>query len=181
METNKTTDWREQRRLQALNLREKGWSYSRIGEALGVTKGAICQWMKRVREGGRQALLRHPPPGMVPRLTPQQKAELPALLLKGPQAYGFTGEVWTSERVAWLIEFKFGIKFHRAHVCRILKQIGWSVQKPVEKATQRDEEAIEKWRTERWPELKKKAEAEERVILWLDQRAFYLLPQVVRT
>jgi hypothetical protein len=65
------------------------------------------------------------------------------MLVAGPQTYGFEGERWTSKRVKWLIEFKFGVKLHRAHVSRLLReQLGWSVQKPVEKASLRDEEAI---------------------------------------
>lgn len=156
MQTINSTDWREQRRLQAYRLFEKGWRNCEIAEALGVSQGAVSQWQKRSQKAGQPALLHRRPPGMPARLSETQLAELPGLLLVGAESYGFTGQVWTSERVAWLIKFKFGISFHRAHVCRILKQIGWTLQKPVEKATERDEAAIEKWRTERWPRLKKK-------------------------
>lgn len=156
MTTHIKPDWREQRRLQGLALKEKGWKNARIAEALGVTQGAVSQWFSRYQKDGREALLYHPPPGAPSKLSENQLAQLPSLLLAGAERYGFTGQVWTSARVAWLIKFKFNVTFHRAHVCRILKKIGWSVQKPVEKATQRDEEAIEEWRTQRWPSLKKK-------------------------
>lgn len=156
MTTNIKPDWREQRRLQALNLKDKGWKNVRIAEALGVSEGAVSQWFKRLAEGGKAALRHHPPPGATPKLGAEQLQELPELLLAGPESYGFVGQVWTSSRVAWLIKFKFGVSLHRTSVGRILKQIGWSVQKPVERATQRDEAAIEAWRTQRWPDLKKK-------------------------
>jgi transposase len=156
MQITNSTDWREQHRLQAYRLQQKGWRNCEIAEALGVSQGAVSQWQKRSRLGGQPALLHRRPPGMPPRLSKAQLEELPSLLLAGAESYGFVGQVWTSERVAWLIKFKFGISFHRAHICRILKRIGWTVQKPVEKAAERDEAAIQKWRTERWPCLKKK-------------------------
>src|SRR5687768_1259724 len=85
---------REWRRLRAWELKQQGWSQRRIAEALGVTEGAISQWMRRAREGGGPAALHHrPPPGPVPKLTAEQRAELPRLLARGAEAYGFTGEV----------------------------------------------------------------------------------------
>lgn len=108
-------------------------------------------------EKGAEALRHTPPPGKPASLTQTQKEQLVEYLLAGAETYGFSGQLWTSKRVAWLIQFKFGVKYHRAHVSRLLREeLNWSVQKTIEKATQRDEAAIEKWRTERWPELKKK-------------------------
>jgi hypothetical protein len=45
------SDWREARRFRAWELHEKGWSQTFISEALGVTDGAVSQWLKTVREG----------------------------------------------------------------------------------------------------------------------------------
>ncbi len=62
------TDWREGRRLRAFKLKQRGWSQQRIAEALGVSKGAVSQWMKQARDGGgAQALKRQPAPGARPR------------------------------------------------------------------------------------------------------------------
>jgi len=153
----KPQDWREARRLQALELKSKGWKQNKIAEALGVSAGAVCQWFKKVREQGAEALRHTPPPGKPASLSQTQKEQLVQALMAGAESYGFQGQLWTSKRVAWLIQFKFGVKYHRAHVSRLLREeLNWSVQKPVEKASQRDEEAIQKWRDERWPELKKK-------------------------
>jgi len=154
---NKPYDWREARRLQALQLKDKGWKQNKIAEALGVSAGAVSQWFKKAGEKGAEALRHISPPGKPARLTPAQKAQLVAALLAGPETYGFEGQLWTSKRVAWLIQYLFGVKYHRAHVSRLLREeLNWSVQKPIEKAAQRDEIAIEKWRDERWPQLKKK-------------------------
>jgi transposase len=149
-------DWKEGRRLRAVELHEAGWKAIRIAEALGVTRGAVSQWLKAAREGGRQALRRHPPPGRQPQLTAKQRAQLPALLARGAEAYGFIGEVWTGARVAEVIRQEFGVRHHPAHVSRILATIRWTVQQPVRRASQRDEAAIVRWQAERWPALQAK-------------------------
>ena len=72
--SKEATDWREGRRLRAWELKQEGWSQQRIAEALGVSKGAVSQWMKQVRRGGVRALKRQPAPGAPPRLSQKQRA-----------------------------------------------------------------------------------------------------------
>jgi transposase len=152
----KKADWREERRKQAWKLKEEGWQQKDIAAALGVSEGAVSQWIKRGREGGVEALKAHPPKGVSPRLTAQQKAQIPTLLAKGAESYGFRGDVWTASRVAVVIERTFGVKYHRDHVGRLLREAGWSRQKPIERASQRNEETLKTWSQERWPQIKKK-------------------------
>ncbi|MEM7030948.1 MAG: winged helix-turn-helix domain-containing protein, partial [Chloroflexota bacterium] len=90
------------------------------------------------------------------RLSETQLKSLPDFLARGATAYGFRGEVWTRSRVGYVIKTEFGVSYSSRHVGRILKKIGWSRQKPLERASQRNEGAIENWRNETWPELKKK-------------------------
>lgn len=149
-------DWREERRKRAWKLKEQGWQQKDIAVALGVSEGAVSQWIKRGRAGGVEALKAHPPKGVRPKLTVEQKAQIPALLAKGAESYGFRGEVWTASRVAEVIERTFGVKYHRDHVSRLLREAGWSRVPPIERATQRNEEAIKQWSEQRWPALKKK-------------------------
>ncbi len=94
-------------------------------------------------------------PGATPRLSEEERASLPELLARGAPAYGFRGDVWTCERVAEVILKEFGVSYHPAHVSRLLKKSRLSLQKPERRANQRDEEAIERWKEERWPSLKK--------------------------
>ena len=150
------TDWLEGRRLRAWELLQQGWSQRRIAEVLGVTQGAISQWLKRVRQGGGvEGLYRHPNKGATPKLTVVQFAELPLLLQQGPQAFGYWEDVWTRERVAAAILDHFGVKYSLSQVGRILHKIGWTPQKPMRQAVERDEAAIEGWKKEEWPALKK--------------------------
>ncbi len=156
MLSSQATDWREGRRLRAFELKQEGWNQREIARALGVTEGAVSQWMKRARQGGVQALKCQPTPGALPRLSEEQRARVPELLERGAEAYGFRGEVWTCERVAQVIRKEFGVGYHPAHVSRLLKALRQSLQKPTRRAKQRDEEAIEYWKEQRWPSLKKR-------------------------
>ena len=150
------SDWREGRRLRGWELLQRGWKQQDVAEALGVTKGAVSQWARRAREGGKEALLHRKPPGASPRLTPEQRARLPTLLSKGAEAFGFVGDLWTQPRVTEVIQREFGVAYDPSQVGRILKACGWSRQKPVRRARQRDEAAIAQWRAECWPALEKK-------------------------
>ena len=72
--SREATDWREGRRFRAFELKQEGWSQQRIAEALGVSKGAVSQWMKRACDGGGvEALKRRPAPGARPRLSEEQR------------------------------------------------------------------------------------------------------------
>jgi transposase len=153
--SSQASDWREGRRLRAFELKKRGWKQTQIADALGVTEGAVSQWMKRAREEGVEGLRHKPPPGARPRLSEQERTELPELLAQGAEAHGFRGNVWTCERVAIVIWRHFGVGYHPAHVSRLLKKLRFSLQKPSRRANQRDEDAIERWKEERWPQLKK--------------------------
>jgi transposase len=174
-------DWREGRRLRAWELSLAGWQQVEIAEALGVTQGAVSQWMKRAREGGVEALRRHPAPGAKSKLTPEQLTELPDLLARGAEAYSFRGNVWTHPRIAAVIKQEWGVKYHPNHIPRILHKIGWSCQKPRRRATQRDEAAIARWREEDWPRIMKEAQEAGQTIVFTDEAGFRLLPALVRT
>lgn len=150
------SDWREGRRLRAWELKEEGLSQKQIAEVLGVTEGAVSQWMKRGREGGVEGLKRRIACGASPRLTDDQRSELTEVLSTyHAEDFGFTGKVWNCGRVAKLIRWQFGVSYHSAHVSRILRNLRISPQKPIRRANQRDEAAIEHWKNEQWPELKK--------------------------
>jgi transposase len=152
---NTSRHWRETRRLQAWHLKQKGWSQRQIAEALGVSEGAVSQWMTRAREGGQEALRHRAFPGAPRRLSAAQLAQLPALLQQGPEAYGFRGELWTRGRIAAVIRLTFGVSYHLTHIGRLCKALRWSLQKPARRARQRDEAAIARWRDAIWPAIKK--------------------------
>src|SRR3954462_7283129 len=98
--SKQATDWREGRRLRAWELKQQGWSQQEIADALGVSKGAVSQWMRRGREGGvEEGLRRRIAPGASPRLSQEERAKLRELVARGAPAHGFRGDVWTCGRV----------------------------------------------------------------------------------
>src|SRR4051812_11401923 len=91
---------REWRRLRAWELKQQGWKQRDIATALGVTEGAVSQWLSRARAGGVDDLHNRPRLGAVPRLTDKQRQRIPALLARGAEHYGFLGDLWTSQRAS---------------------------------------------------------------------------------
>lgn len=151
----KTKDWRTERRHRAWALHKRGWKNITIARALGVTKGAVSQWLSAAQEQGEAALAGRPRPGRPARLTSVQRQALVAYLKQGPLAHSFRGEVWTCPRVKIVIHRYFNIDYSASQVSRILKQIEWTPQKPIRRQRVRDEAAIAHWRRYKWPSLKK--------------------------
>jgi transposase len=171
----------EWRRYRALDLNRRGWLQRDIAESLDVSEAAVSQWLARVRDLGPAALRARPVPGHPTKLAPDQRRSIPEFLWHGPEAYGFRGQVWTCARVARVIEWEFGVRYHKDHVGRLLKDLRWTPQQPIRRATQRDDEAIRRWRDEVWPELRRRARSERRALIFEDESGFYLLPGVVKT
>jgi transposase len=92
--------------------------------------------------------------GPTPRLGDQQLAILEALLYQGAVAHGWPNHLWTSKRVAALIQRQFGIRYHPAHVCRLLNErLDWSSQKPQKHARECNDKEVERWIADDWPRI----------------------------
>ena len=89
------------------------------------------------------------------RLSEAKLRQLEDKLKRGAEGAGYETNLWTLDRIAELIERDFGVAYHAGHVSWLLKKLGWSCQRPVGKALERDEPAIKQWKKRRWPELKK--------------------------
>jgi transposase len=174
-------DGLEWRRFRALRLKQQGWSRHDIAEALGVSPKSVSRWFARARDGGPEGLRAHPSPGPPPKLSAAQKRLIPEFLWHGAEAYGFRGEVWTCARITQVIEEEFGVRYHKGHVGKLLQELRWTPQVPIRRALQRDEDAIRRWRAEVWPELRRRARRERRLLVFEDESGFYLLPGLVRT
>lgn len=173
--------WAEGRRLRAWELHKRGWTNSSIADALGVSEPAVSHWVKAARAHGVTALYRKRPRGKPSRLSNAQLRAIPKLLMKGPQGYGFEGDVWTCRRIATVVAQELGYRYHPDHVRKMMRALKWSLQKPVVRASARDEAAIGIWLTDTWPAIRKKAENEARTIVFIDETAFHLSPTVIRT
>jgi len=151
-----TQDWREGRRYRAWELHRQGWTQQAIAEALGISQGRVSQIVRIGQAEGFAGLRRRRASGAPPKLKQAQRERLLSLLGQGAEAYGFSGALWTSQRIAQVIASEFGINYHEHHIPKLLRTCGWSPQKPVVRASQRDEGHIQTWQEQRWPALKKK-------------------------
>ena len=130
----------------------QGWRQGQIAQALGVSQAAVSQWL--AADGGRDSAQERR--GCPAKLAGEQLRLVPDLLSHGAEVWGFRGEVWTCARVAAVIQEEFGVRYSPSQVSRLLKALEWTPQQPIERASQRDEAAVEAWRAKRWPELKKR-------------------------
>lgn len=167
--------------MRAWQLSRRGWAQGAIADALGVTRLSVWRWLRAAGRSGPDALLSRLRPGPAGKLLPGQRELIADCLWHGAEAYGFRGDVWTCGRVAKVIEEEFGVRYHKGHVARVLKEVGWTPQVPITRAIQRDEGAVARWRERDWPRLKALAAKEGRALAFVDESGFYLLPGAVKT
>jgi transposase len=146
----------ERRRMRAARLLEKGYSQSEVARIVDAHRQSVSQWAAELREKGRAGLKKAGRAGRKPRLSSQQLKKIEQGLKQGPEALGYGTSLWTSARVGHLIQQECGVEYHPGHVWRILRQLGWSCQRPTGRALERNEGKIQPWKQKRWPELKKR-------------------------
>jgi len=145
----------KRRRELAARLFEQKASQADVARRTGVSRQAASVWWRTFSSKGAQALREPGEPGRPARLTEDQRQALQAALLQGPAAHGFPTDLWTLPRIAVLIRRQTGVRYHSGHVWKILRQLGWSLQRPTTRAREQDEAAVARWRSETWPRLKK--------------------------
>jgi transposase len=143
------------RRLRAAELFVVGVHQAEVARQLEVSAQAVSVWHRRWQTGGTEALRSRGPSGPAPRLSDAQLATVEQALLAGATANGFTGELWTLDRIALVIERLTGVQHHPAWVWALLHhRLGGTVQRPLRRAAERDQAAIDRWVKERWPRIK---------------------------
>jgi len=135
---------------------QQGATITEVARRIGCSHSSVILWRDTLRRRGAEGLKAKPASGRPSKLSLRQLKKLPKLLLKGPLVWGYATDLWTTTRIAEVIQREFKVKFHRAHVGRLLFRLEWSCQKPERRALERDEPAIEEWKRKRWPAIKKK-------------------------
>lgn len=147
----------EKRRRRAIVLLQAGKAYREVARAVRASLSSVVRWHQAYRRDRRSGLRARPVPGRPPRLTKGQQERLRQLLLRGARAAGHATELWTLKRIAMLIDRQFGVDYSPVGVWKLLRHgLGWSWQKPERRALQRDDAAIERWKTQEWPHIKKR-------------------------
>ena len=147
----------EKRRTEAVRLVvEEGLSQGEAARRVKAAQQSVSGWVRRYREQGQAGLAKAGRAGRKPLLNDEQLAQLQTMLLEGPEGHGFPTLLWTCPRVARLIRDRFGVSYHEGHVWKLLRALNWSPQRPVGKARERNEQAIQTWKRKTWPAIKKK-------------------------
>jgi transposase len=126
-----------------------------ILEILGVSVSSVKRWRRAVEKGGMDALKAKPHPGRKPRLNATQKRQLLEILLAGPRKAGYHNDWWTCRRIAEVVARRFRVKYHPDYIGTLLHDLGWTCQKPEQRAREADDSAIEQWRKRDWPRIKR--------------------------
>jgi transposase len=146
----------EVRRLQAAELFAQGHTQAEVARTLGVSRQSAHVWHTAWQQDGVEALRSRGPTGPDPKLSPADLARVEQALLQGAKANGFATDLWTLERVAVVITQLTGVRYHPGHVWVILRRrLGWTLQRPERRASERDEEAIARWVQQEWPRIKR--------------------------
>lgn len=146
----------EKRRLKAVKFFKQGKSNREISRVIGVSYEAVRKWKIIWEKKGIEGLKSKGKSGPKPQLTPAKKEKVRQALLKGPQAFGYTTNIWTLKRISRVIKKVACVKFHPGYVWYILKSMGWSCQRPKVQSKYRNERIISKWKRVIWPAIKKR-------------------------
>ena len=151
-----SADLLEDRRRRALALVDSGCSLNEAARRIGCGASSVMRWLHARRRGGEEALRVRFSPGRPPKLRRKQMERLIRLLVQGAMARGYRTNLWTTARIAQLIEDEFAVRYHTNHIGRLMHRLGWSHQKPERRALERNDAAIEQWKRKKWPRIKKK-------------------------
>ena len=141
----------ERIRMQAGELFAAGRSQAEVAHQLGVSRQNVSRWHGRWRSGGSEALRSAGPTGHTPRLSDAQLEAVRQALRQGARAHGFDTDHWTLERITTVIQRLTGTRYHPGHTWKLLRRMGWRLQRPARRAIERDERAIARWVAEDWP------------------------------
>jgi len=128
----------ERRRLRAAVLLEKGIHEAEVARRVGVHRQSVNRWKQALEKLGRTGLKKAGRAGRKPLVSAAKLRTIEADLERGPQALGYETGLWTTQRVAELIEERFGVRYTAEHVGSLLRRLGWSCQRPIGQALERD-------------------------------------------
>src|SRR5262245_953399 len=170
----------ERRRVRAVELVERGEPARVVARILGVTETSISRWRRMTREG--RGLGARPITGRPPKLSDEQVGQLKLLLLQGAEHHGWLNNLWTSARVATVIEKAFGVRYNPGHVSRLLRdRLDWSSQRPQRQHPDGGDSAIAPWLKEELPRILREAAKRKACLAFVDETGFMLNPHVRRT
>src|SRR5436305_3969860 len=167
--------------MEAAALFQAGQRVFEVAAQLGIDYATAHRWKRRLERGGLDGLRSRGKPGPDKQLNPEQLAELQRLRLAGAQAAGYETGLWTLGRMRALIAERFGVRYSEVAVWKLLRELGWSPQKPERRAREANRQSIQEWKAQRWPQLVAEAEREQRVIVSVAESGLSQRPARNRT
>jgi len=172
----------ELRRMAIQRVIEDGAKPSDIAAEFGFCRNYLYPWLKKFRAGGWEELAERIAEGPAPKLTEQQRQQVKRWILgKDPRQYGFDFGLWSRRIVQSLIQQRMKVELGLTAVGRLLASLDITPQKPLRRAYERDPVAVERWRQEDYPKLKKRAKRLGATIFFLDEAGFQSDPPLGRT
>ncbi|MGH9918181.1 MAG: helix-turn-helix domain-containing protein [Nitrososphaerales archaeon] len=147
----------EERRKKAVQMVIDGALKEDVAKAVSASVTSVNNWYRAYVKGGSEldALDAGKHTGRPSRLNGPQLDRLGNMLLKGAEHYGYDVDLWTTERIAALIEEKFGVRYHPDHVRKILHGMEFTSQKAEGWAREYDEKKVRDWVRDTLPDIKK--------------------------
>jgi len=159
----------EELRFRAVRRIHAGESPEIVAKAIGIHRATIYEWLARYRAGGWDALKSRPTPGRVPKIKGKQlKWIFDTLTQNNPQQLKFEFALWTREMIQKLIKDRFGIRLGLTAIGRLLSQLGFTCQKPLYKAIQKNDSLVKEWLKKVYPKIKTRARIENADIYFGD-------------
>jgi len=150
-----SADLLEARRRRALALLDDGLSLNEVGRQIGCNPSSVMRWRDARQRGGLDGLQVRFSPGRPSKLAVAERKRLVRLLLKGSIAQGYRTNLWTTARIAEMVERQFGVRYHPDHIGRLMRSIGWTPQKQEMRSLKRDEYGIERWKQKELPRIRR--------------------------
>jgi transposase len=170
------------RLLAVRRVTEDGERPSDVMDSLGLCRTSIYPWLRRYRDKGLEALAEKVSQGPEPKLSQKQRQQVRRWILgKDPRQHGFDFGLWTRRIVQSMIGEKMGVELCLTSVGKLLASLEITPQKPLRRAYERDPLAVERWRMEEYPKLRKRAKKRGAMIFFLDEAGFQSDPPLGRT
>jgi transposase len=162
----------ELRRIAVAMVRA-GKTRIEVAETVGVNRRFVGQWVKVAAQCGEAALAggrRGRRPGEQKALSAAQEEGLRYLIARGcPDRYGLSFALWTRQAVRALIARESGVWLSLSVVGRYLRSWGFTAQRPMRRATERQDEAVRAWLENTYPAIAQRARAQGGEIHWADE------------
>jgi len=162
-------------RLMAVERVREGERAAEVIAAYGFNRTTIYKWLKAALQPGVgiRALRSTKATGRPRTLTPAQERQVFRWVNgRDPRQYGLDFGLWTRAVVGELIQKKFGVGLGLTAVGELLAKLGLTPQKPLQRAYQRDPEAIEKWQRETYPAIARQAKTQGAEVFFWDESGF---------